>query len=163
MAQELTCKNYYIMFKPFDDNFILHQRLQAPVLSPRASACYTAIQDSESKQLLRNLPHSNDFPREFERFAASVVYSITFGLRIVTGDEWQLQTSHQCLKNFPIAGQVGAWIVDLFPSLNTLPLQFTPWKTTAETWYTMWADLHMTNMQDALKRDGWNWVGKRVY
>ena len=158
MAQELTCKSKHIMFKPFDDDFLLHQRLQAPVLSPRASACYTVVQDLESKQLLNNLLHSNDFPKEFERFAASIVYSITFGLRIITGEEWQLQTSHECLKNFTIAGQVDAWVVDLFPSLNCLPAPFTPWKKTAETWYDMWANLHMANMQDALKREGWNWA-----
>ncbi|CAN9416638.1 unnamed protein product [Alternaria alternata] len=137
MAQELTCKSKHIMFKPFDGDFLLHQRLEAPVLSPRASACYTAIQDLESKQLLKNLLQSNDFPKEFERFAASIVYSITFGMRIITGDEWQLQTSHECLKNFTIAGQVGAWIVDLFPCRE---------------------NLHMANMEDALKRKGWNWA-----
>lgn len=121
------------MFKPFDEDFLLHQRLEAPVLSPRASACYTAIQVLESKQLLNNLLHLNDFPNEFERFAASIVYSITFGMRILTGEERQLQTSHECLKNFNIAGQVGAWIVDLFPTLNNLPAPLTPWKKTAET------------------------------
>lgn len=158
MAQELTCKNKHIMIKPFNDNFLLHQRLEAPVLSPRTSACYIAIQDLESKQLIRNMLHSDNFPKEFERFAASIIYSITFGLRIVTGDEWQLQTSYECLKNFTIAGQVRAWIVDLFPSLNNLPTSFTPWKKTAEKWYSMWANLHMANMQDALKREGWNWA-----
>lgn len=158
MAQELTCKSNHIMFKPFDEDFLLHQRLEAPVLSPRASACYTAIQDLESKQLLHNLLRSDDFPREFERFAASIVYSITFGLRIITGDEWQLQTSHECLKNFVLAGQVGTWIVDLFPFLNHLPAPLAPWKKTADTWYNMWSKLHMENMQDALKREGWNWA-----
>ncbi|KAF3043079.1 hypothetical protein E8E11_004042 [Didymella keratinophila] len=158
MAQALTCKSKHIMFKPFDEDFLLHQRLEAPVLSPRASACYTAIQDLESNQLLKNLLQSNDFPKEFERFAASIVYSIAFGIRIITGEEWQLQTSHECLKNFTIAGKVGAWIVDLFPSLNNLPAPLMPWKQTAETWYQMWENLHMSNMQDALKREGWNWI-----
>ncbi|CAO2648174.1 Nn.00g074410.m01.CDS01 [Neocucurbitaria sp. VM-36] len=158
MAQELTCKSKHIMFKQFDDDFLLHQRLAASVLSPRASACYTPIQDMESKQLLKNLLGSNDFPKQFERFTASVVYSVTFGLRIISGEEWQLQKSHECLKNFTIAGQVGAWIVDAFPFLNHLPAPLTPWKKTAEAWYQMWANLHMTNMQDALKREGWNWA-----
>jgi cytochrome P450 len=158
MAQELSCKNKHIMFKPFDEDFLLHQRLEASVLSPRASACYTPIQDLESKQLLSNLLGSNDFPTQFERFAASVLYTATFGLPIVTGKEWQLQRSHECLKNFTIAGQVGAWIVDAFPFLNNLPAPLTPWKKTAEEWYQLWANLHMTNLQDALKRDGWNWA-----
>lgn len=146
------------MFKPLGEDFLLHQRLEAPVLSPRASGCYTPIQDLESRQLLKNLLGSHDFSKQFERFAASVVYSITFGLRIVTGEEWQLQTSHKCLKNLTIAGQVGAWIVDSLPILNNLPAPLAPWKKTAEEWYRMWANLHMSNMQDALKREGWNWA-----
>lgn len=158
MAQELTCKNKHIMFKSFGEDFLLHQRLEAPVLNPRASACYTAIQDLESKHLLNNFLYSNDFPKQFERFAASIVYSTTFGMRIITGEEWQLQTSHKCLKNFTLAGQVGAWIVDIFPFLNNLPAPLTPWKKTAEAWYTMWENLHMTNMHDALQRPGWNWT-----
>ncbi|KAH7110895.1 cytochrome P450 [Dendryphion nanum] len=158
MAQELTCQNKHIMFKAFDEDFLLHQRLEATVLSPRASACYTPIQDLESKQLLKNMLSSNDFPQQFERFSASVVYTMTFGLRIVTGSEWQLQTSHECLKNLTIAGQVGAWIVDALPFLNSLPGPFTPWKKTAAAWYEKWANLHMTNMRDALDRPGWNWA-----
>lgn len=112
----------------------------------------------ESKQLLKNMLSSNDFPAQFERFTASVVYTITFGLRIVTGEEWQLQTSHQCLKNLTVAGQVGAWIVDALPFLNHLPGPLAPWKKTAEDWYQMWAKLHITNLQDALERPGWNWA-----
>ncbi|KAG9197818.1 hypothetical protein G6514_000806 [Epicoccum nigrum] len=146
------------MFKPFNDDFILHQRLEAPVLSPRASACYTAIQDLESKQMLQNFLQTTDFPKEFERYAASIVYSITFSLRIITGREWQLQISHECLQNFIKAGQAGAWIVDLFPCLNHLPAPLTPWKYTAEKWYNMWSKLHMANMEDALEHAGWNWA-----
>lgn len=145
------------MFKPLGNDFLLHQRLEAPVLSPRASTCYTSIQDLESKQMLNNLLTSNDFPKQFELFAASIVYSITFGLRIVTSEEWQIQTSHECLEIFVFAAQVGAWIVDAFPSLNYLPRVLTPWRQTADRWYEKWANLYITNMRDALKRDGWIW------
>jgi hypothetical protein len=157
MAQELMCKNKHIMFKPFGENFLLHQRLEASVLSPRASACYTSLQDLESKQLLKNLLTTNDCSTQYERFSASILYTLTFGFRILTGEEWQLKRSLECLENFTQASQVGAWIVDAVPSLNSLPAVFTPWKKTAESWYESWADLHMRNMQDALARPGWNW------
>lgn len=157
MAQELMCKNKHIMFKPFGENFLLHQRLEASVLSPRASSCYTAIQDLESKQLLYNLLSTNDCSNQYERFSASVLYTLTFGFRILTGEEWQLKRSLECLENFTQASQVGVWIVDALPSLNSLPRLLTPWKKTAENWYEDWADLHMRNMQDALARPGWNW------
>jgi len=145
------------MLRPYGEEFLLHQRLEATVLSPRASKTYTPLQDMESKQLLMNLLTTNDFPRQFERFTASVVYSLTYGFRILTGEEWQIQTAHEVLKNFTYAGQVGAWIVDAIPVLKHLPQFLAPWKKTAEEWYQIEANLHMTNMQDALKRDGWNW------
>ena len=82
---------------------------------------------------------------------------MTYGFRIVTGEEWQIQTAHEVLKNFTYAGQVGAWIVDALPFLNYLPSALAPWKKTASTWYKIEANLHMTNMSDALQRESWNW------
>ncbi|KAF2195136.1 putative O-methylsterigmatocystin oxidoreductase [Zopfia rhizophila CBS 207.26] len=160
MAGELTMKGMHIMLRPFDEEFLLHQRLAASILSPRASACYTPLQDLESKVLLKNLlsTNANDFPRQYERFSASIVYALTYGFRIVTGDEWQLQTAHEVLKNFTYAGQVGAWIVDAIPVLNYLPAALAPWKKTAEKWYQIEENLHMVNMKDALAREGWNWT-----
>jgi hypothetical protein len=157
MAGELTCQGQHIMLRAFDEEFLLHQRMEATVLSPRASTCYTPLQDMESKVLLMNLLDTNDFKAQFERYAASIVYSLTYGFRIETGKEWQLQVAHQVLKNFTYAAQVGAWIVDALPFLNHLPAPFAPWKKQAEEWYQTEANLHMTNMQDALQRPGWNW------
>lgn len=83
------------------------------------------------------LDHTISHRSSFERFAASTVYSITFDMRVLAGEEWQLQTSHECLENFTITGQVGAWTVDLFPSLDNLTAPLTSWKKTAGTWYQM--------------------------
>ncbi|KAF2468113.1 cytochrome P450 [Lindgomyces ingoldianus] len=157
MAGELTCKGQHIMLRPFDETFLLHQRLEASVLSPRASACYTPVQDMESKVLLKNLLSTNEFPKQYERFAASIVYVLVYGFRIETGDEWQLLTAHEVLKNFTYAGQVGAWIVDALPVLNYLPGFLATWKKQAEQWYQIEANLHMVNMKEALERSSWNW------
>ncbi|XPS74069.1 hypothetical protein M3J09_006195 [Ascochyta lentis] len=110
------------------------------------------IQNLESKQLLKDLLSTNNCSAQYERFSASVLYSITFGLRILTGEEWQLKRSHECLENFTQASQVGAWIIDIMPLLNSLPALLTPWKKIANQWYEDWADLHMRNMQEALAR-----------
>lgn len=158
MAEELVCQGNNIVFKPFSEGFLAIQRLEAPVLSARASGTYTPIQDLESKQLLKNLLTSNDFRNLFERYTASVVYTTTFGMRIVTGEEWQLKVSHECLENIIIAGQFGSWIVNSIPVLNYLPKALAPWKTIAEGYNQKWANLHMTNYTDALDRSGWNWA-----
>lgn len=167
MAPELVCRNKNMLFKQYTPDFLLHQRMSASVLSPRASACYTPIQDLESKALLHKLlvaASANaggvvpEFANIFETMTASIVYSTTFGLRIITGQEWQLKTSHECVKNIVKAGQVGAWIVDALPWLNLLPRPLAPWKKIADAWHDKWDNLHMTNYHDALQRPGWNWA-----
>jgi cytochrome P450 len=158
MASELTCEGKHILLRPYNEQLILHQRLESPVLSPRASACYTPLQDMESKVLLKALLSTNDFVGRFECFAASIVYTLTYGFRVVTGDEWQVRKSHDCTKNFTKAGQVGVWMVDALPALNYLPEALAPWKKTAKAWHREWDNLHLTNMREALKREGWNWT-----
>lgn len=158
MAQELVSKGMHILLKPFDENFRQHQRLEAPVMSPRASACYTPVQDLESKQLLKNLLGTNDFATQYERFSSSLVYVLSYGTRILTGEEWQMRRSHECMTNFVQAGTVGVWIVDALPVLNNLPAALTPWKKTAEKWHQLWSELHERNFEEALKREGWNWT-----
>lgn len=158
MAGELTTKHKHILWKPFDEEYLAHQRLEAPVLSSRASACYKPVQDLESKQMLKNFLHTNDYVGQYERFTASLQYTLAYGFRIVTGEEWQLKASHECLKNIEAAAKPGGWIVDALPFLNNLPATFTPWKRTAENWYQLWNELHVANMQGALQREGWNWM-----
>ncbi|KAF2198602.1 cytochrome P450 [Delitschia confertaspora ATCC 74209] len=157
MANEVTQRRNILM-RPFDNEFLLHQRLEASVLSPRASACYTPLQEMESRVLLQNLLRTNDFIHEFERYAASIVYSLAYGFRIVTGDEWQVQVAHQALQNISSVTQVGQWAVDSLPFLNYLPKPLAPWKKTAEEFYALETNLHMTNMNEALVREDWNWT-----
>jgi cytochrome P450 len=150
MAMELVCKSMNQLFRPYAEEFLEHQRLSAPVMSPRASACYTPIQDFESKRLLYDFLHTNDYQLHYERFAASVVCTLVFGLRI--------DVSKQNLVYLTKAGQVGGWIVDALPFLNHLPAPLAPWKKTAETWHKSLDSLAQTNFHDALKRPGWNWA-----
>lgn len=158
MMGELVTKDLDIICMQYNEHFLLHQRIGASVMSPRASTCYTPVQDVESKRLLQEFLNSNDYQRHFERFSASIVYTLIFGMRIETGEEPQLRAADSNLKNLIKAGEVGAWIVDTLPFLNHLPASLAPWKRTAETWYQALADSAIKNHEDALKRPGWNWA-----
>jgi cytochrome P450 len=147
-----------IILKPYTEDLWLHQRLKAPVLSPRASACYTPLQDFESRTMLSNFLHSNDHKTEFQRYAASITYTLIYGLRISTNKEWQIEASHENFENLDEAGRIGAWIVDFLPILNYLPKPLAPWKKTAEEWHKHCTSLSLTNLSDALSRPGWNWA-----
>lgn len=157
MAADLTCKGLHILFRQPNAQYILHQRLEAPVLGPRASATYIPIQDMESKVLLHNFLSSNDVKKHCEIYAASIAYVLAYGFRIVTNEEWQVETSHRVLNNLTHVGQPGAWLVDALPFLASLPSFLASFKKEAEGYYQLETNLHVTNMREALKREGWNW------
>lgn len=52
MAGELVTKGMQILLRPYDAQYRLHQRMEAPLLNKRASECYRALQEMESRQLL---------------------------------------------------------------------------------------------------------------
>ncbi|KAJ4300927.1 hypothetical protein N0V90_003016 [Kalmusia sp. IMI 367209] len=157
MGSELTCGGQHILLRQPDARFVLHQRLEAPVLSPRAAGTYYPVQDMESKVLLRNFLLSNDIKKNCEIYAASIAYVLTYGFRIITNDEWQVHAAHEVLDNFVLAAQPGAWLVDAFPLMRFLPKFLAPFKRQAESFYSQETHLHVTNLRDALKRKSWNW------
>jgi hypothetical protein len=158
MAGENLTKGLHLLLRRYDDRYKLHQRLDAPVLSPRASQTYFPLQDMESKQLLFDLLSTDDFKKVYERYAGSLVYSLAYGIRLHTGNELMLKHAHQVQENFGYAGRVGTWIVDALPLLNHLPHSLAPWKKTAEKFYQLEKALHLSNMETALGTKGWNWT-----
>ncbi|PLB46529.1 cytochrome P450 [Aspergillus steynii IBT 23096] len=158
MANENVTKGMHLLVRHYDDRYRLHQRMEAPVLSPRASSTYHPIQDLESKQLLHDFLGSNDFHKIIERYSVSLLYALTYGFRLETGDEQEIHSAREVLSNFVYAGRPGTWIVDAIPILNRLPAPFTPWKKEAERLFKIEADQHMRNMNRALTNEPWNWT-----
>ncbi|GIJ84579.1 hypothetical protein Asppvi_003426 [Aspergillus pseudoviridinutans] len=158
MAGENLTKGMHLLMRQYDERYRLHQRMEAPVLSPRASPTYFPLQDLESKQLLHDLLSSNDFCKHFERFSSSLGYSLAYGIRLPTGDEQDIQDLRRILHNFTYAARPGTWIIDAIPLLNHLPACLAPWKRTAEELFQLEAALHLKNMDIGLKRKSWNWT-----
>lgn len=158
MAGELVTKGMDQLFRHHGEEYFLHQRIAASTMSPRASSCYTPVQNYESKRMLQDFLRSNDYEANFERFSASIVYTMIFGLRLETGKESQFETSKVNVEHLVKAGQVGAWIVDTLPFLNYLPTPLAPWKRQAEEWYQPITLSAKTNLDEALHRPGWNWA-----
>ncbi|KAL1957207.1 hypothetical protein VTO42DRAFT_6241 [Malbranchea cinnamomea] len=157
MAGECLTKGMHLLLRPYDKRYILHQRLDAPILSVRASKAYTIVQDLESKQLMHDFLFSNDFKKIFERYAASLVYSLAYGFRLETGDEDVLKTAHVVQENMAYAGRIGTWIVDAIPALNILPSFLAPWKRTAEKFFQIEREMHLQNMARGRASSHWNW------
>lgn len=162
MANENLTKGMHLLLRRYDERYRLHQRMEAPVLSPRASSTYYPIQDLESKQLLYDFLSSNNFFKHFERYSASLVYTLTYGFRLETGEEQEMKSAREVMHNFGLAARPGTWIVDAIPALNTLPMCISPWKQTAEKFFQIEANQHMRNMTVAKENKVWNWTKEFV-
>ncbi|KAI1338418.1 putative cytochrome P450 [Xylariaceae sp. FL0016] len=164
MAGELVTKGMHMLLRPYDERYRLHQRMEAPLLNPRAANCYRPIQDLESKQLLFDIfaevdkSESSDFHHHFQRAMASTIYSLIYGYRFKTGHEQELVDAFHVQAEFARTGQVGAYIVDTLPFLNHLPRALAPWKKEGEALYELERKLHVGNLETGLRNPGWNWA-----
>jgi cytochrome P450 len=165
MAGELVTKGMHMLLRPYDERYRLHQRMEAPLLNLRSASAYRPLQDIESRQLLFDVLHEYygevgargvDFHHHFERAMASFIYCVNYGYRLKTGYEQELMDGKRVQAEFARTGQVGAYLVDSFPSLNYLPRALAPWKKEAEELYELERQLHVGNLEKGLSNPGWN-------
>ncbi|KAF4344078.1 cytochrome P450 monooxygenase [Fusarium beomiforme] len=164
MCGELVTKNMHMLLRPYDERYKLHQRMEAPLLSLRSASSYRPLQDLESQQLLFDILNASnkagdkglDFHHHHERAMASFIYCLIYGYRLITGYEKELANAKKVQAEFARTGQVGAYIVDSFPSLNYLPKFFAPWKREAEGLWGLERSLHVGNLRKGLTNRGWN-------
>ncbi|KAJ4266140.1 hypothetical protein NW762_004120 [Fusarium torreyae] len=164
MCGELVTKNMHMLLRPYDESYKLHQRMEAPLLTLRSASTYRPLQDMESQQLLFDVLNEServgekglDFHHHHERAMASFIYCLNYGYRLITGYEKELLDGKKVQAEFARTGQVGAYIVDSFPSLNHLPKFLAPWKKEAEGLWELERSLHVGNLRKGLGNPGWN-------
>jgi cytochrome P450 len=157
MANECLEKGMHIMFRDYNDAFRKHQRMEASVLTFKASTTYQPLQDLESRKMLYDFLSHQGFAHNFERYAFSVIHTLTFGIRAELGDSI-LSEVQQIERNIVEAGTFGKWIVDAFPFLNHLPAPLAPWKRIAEANHEFEKAVHLKNMKRGLDSKAWNWT-----
>lgn len=164
MAGELVCKGMHILFRPYNERYRLHQRMESPVVNPRASATYRPLQDIESRQTLFDIMRDIDaqgekgvnFHHHYQRAMASTIYYLIYGYRLKTGREKELVDAQAVEAAVTLTGQVGAYLVDSFPWLNILPTFLAPWKKEAEALWEVECQLHLGNLNRGIASRGWN-------
>ncbi|KAH6640612.1 cytochrome P450 [Chaetomium tenue] len=164
MAGELVTRGMHMLLRQYDDRYRLHQRMEAPLLTLRSASSYRPLQDMESQQLLFDVVGEHgetgakgvDFHHHFERAMASFIYALNYGFRLRTGYEQELLDGKRVQGEFARTGQVGAYLVDSFPTLNHLPRFLAPWKREADELYELERQLHVGNLNKGLASPGWN-------
>ncbi|OJI98267.1 hypothetical protein ASPVEDRAFT_37711 [Aspergillus versicolor CBS 583.65] len=166
MAGELVTRGMHMLLRQYNDQYRLHQKMEAPLLTLRAASNYRPLQDLESQQLLWDVlgewdkygEKGVDFHHHFERAMASTIYCLNYGYRLQTGYEQELLDGKRVQAEFARTGQVGAYIVDSFPSLNYLPRFLAPWKREAEELFELERQLHVGNLKKGLRNRRWNFT-----
>lgn len=166
MAGELVTKGMHMLLRPYNGQYRLHQKMEAPLLTLRAASNYRPLQDLESQQLLWDVlgewdkfgEKGVDFHHHFERAMASTIYCLNYGYRLQTGYEKELMDGKRVQAEFARTGQVGAYIVDSFPSLNHLPKFLAPWKKEGEELFELERQLHVGNLRKGLSSGKWNFA-----
>lgn len=83
MGGELLSGGMRGLMAPYDNFWRRWRRLLHSGFMQRQSETYRPIQSLESKVLMHDLLHTpEDFRRHLERYAASVIVSITYGRRV---------------------------------------------------------------------------------
>ncbi|KAI6780605.1 cytochrome P450 [Emericellopsis cladophorae] len=164
MAGELVTRGMHLLLRQYDDQYKLHQRMEAPLFTPKSASMYRRLQDLESQQLLLDEitemeTHGEkgvNFHHHHERAMASTVYCLIYGYRLKTGYEQSLQDGKKVEAAFVRTGQVGAYLVDSIPAINRLPRFLAPWKKEADELFALECNLHEGNLHKGLSNPGWN-------
>ena len=162
MLGELATRGYHLLIRPYNDRYKLHQRLQAPLLSNRASKTYREIQANESLRLLSGMLAAEDkmpdFDHLFHRYSGSIIHTIVYGNQLETGLEQNLLDAQQVTKNFNKFLTPGAYLVESIPALKALPATLAPWKREAEDSYELESSMHLSNMDAGLANPGFTFA-----
>ncbi|KAM5356841.1 hypothetical protein ACJ41O_003487 [Fusarium nematophilum] len=130
-------KRYFFM--PYGQLWRSVRRVSHAALNLSMSASYTPIQDFESKQTLfelLNTKSDGDFFDAARRYSASVIFTVTYGKRIIAHDDPIKLAVNEVVKHFIVMSEPGRWLVDSFPILTNLP----GWMV--QNWWKIGQDLH---------------------
>lgn len=69
---------------------------------------YIALQEMESTHTLADFLSSADFAMHFERYSISLIYAVTYGFCVKSGDDPSIAEIHRVQDNLALAGAFGA-------------------------------------------------------
>ncbi|KAH8886617.1 cytochrome P450 [Thozetella sp. PMI_491] len=139
MAFECTSNENRIIFMPYGRRWQNLRRVSHAALNFSTSQTYKPVQDFESKQVLYDFLHAPDDRAFYDinrRYSASVVMTVTYGHRVPDWEDPVIAKIYEVLDHFTRMSEPGAWLVDAFPSLASLPSWMVQgWWTQGRKWW----------------------------
>ena len=153
LAQDVASAGRRQLFMPYGPRWRSIRKHSHALLNLGSSIKYQPVQDYESKVLLTQLLQDADsFASINRRYAASVIMQITYGQRIPSWDAPLIQRIYGVLDRFTEMTAPGAWAIESFPFLASLPQWLLGnWKTHGERIHALDREVYM-HLWTELKR-----------
>jgi len=156
MVGECISQGNRSLILPYGEQWRGYRRLQGAFLSPRMSNTYRELQDLESKQLVSEFLHRDDFFKRYHRYSSSLTFALAYGKRMPTGLEDEVKGVEMIMDNLNNAF-ITNWIVDSLPFLNNLPNFLKPWMKIAKVLGDEEREFFNEIRSGAAARKGYNW------
>lgn len=153
MAAELLSDNLRPLFLPYGDEWRQFRKFAHSVAMPSAAATYEPLQREEALRVVHDLLQAPaEYERVFERYAASVIMRLSFGITLVTGKEEAAQRINLVNHHLERIASPGSYLVDAFPILMWLPDWLAPFKREGKRLHAEELDLFTSLVKDADRR-----------
>lgn len=127
--QEIFMHNSSFALLPYGNAWSTRRALLHASLKPGVLSTYWPRQDAEATFLVADmLADPETWSDGIDRFAASVVFSMAYGRRITSLDSKVLKKRQDLMHVASLMLQPGAYLVESFPFLASLPDFLTRWK-----------------------------------
>ena len=142
-----------VLVQPYGKEWSLRRKLLHRALTPAALRTYRARQEAESTRLAYMVMQNPDtWERAFDRFTASVVFSISYGHRIDSLDSPIIRQRLEFMHFMASLNVPGAYLAESFPILKHMPSFLAPWKRNILEHAKMEADANMALVEE-VKQD----------
>ncbi|CAN9122409.1 unnamed protein product [Alternaria alternata] len=154
MAQDVLSAGRRQLFMQYGPRWRSIRKHSHALLNLNASINYQPVQDFESKVLLKQLMQDpNDFMSINRRYSASVIMLVTYGYRIPSWDDPLIKRIYDVLERFTRNTAPGAWAIDSFPALASLPQWlFGNWRTHGQKLHEQDSKVYL-DLWNKLKKD----------
>lgn len=130
MGGELLSAGMRGLMAPYNDFWRRWRKLLHSGFMQRQSETYRPIQSLESKVLMRELlDNPGEFRTHLERYAASVIVTVTYGRRVKdVRTDVVVRQNGEAMERLTLVNIPGKYAVERYPVLKYLPSILAPWK-----------------------------------
>ncbi|RFU29884.1 hypothetical protein B7463_g6479, partial [Scytalidium lignicola] len=122
-----------VLVQPYGKEWSLRRKLLHRALTPAALRTYKARQEAEGVRLVNQVMQDpRNWEMAFERFTASVVFSVAYGHRIDSLDSKIIRKRLDLMQFMASLNVPGAYMAESFPILKYIPNILAPWKKKVE-------------------------------